>query len=97
MDECKPLAPGAASAEKVGVRPLSRCSVKFEVARVMFNPANDAYLAVAGFAQCQVFTLGAKGEVTDRLSVGPADWPLDGMAGAILDVLWWGGAINPKP
>jgi hypothetical protein len=32
-----------------------------EVARVLFNPANDAYLAVAGFNQCQVFTLGPKG------------------------------------
>ena len=62
--------------------------MKFEVSRVLFNPAADEYLAVAGYAQCHVFTLGPKGEIADRLCVGPEEWPLDGMHGALLDVDW---------
>ena len=62
--------------------------MKFEVSRVLFNPAADEYLAVAGYAQCHVFTLGPKGEIVDRLCVGPEEWPLDGMHGALLDVDW---------
>ena len=72
----------------MGVRPLSRNPVDFEVARVCFNPANDAYLAVAGFAEARVFVLNEDGEVVDRLRVGPETWPLDGARGAILDVKW---------
>ena len=73
---------------RVGVRPLSRNPVDFEVARVCFNPANDAYLAVAGFAEARVFVFDEAGEVVDRLRVGPETWPLDGARGAILDVAW---------
>ena len=85
--------PGSASSassseQRVGIRPLSRSGVKFEVSRVLFNPAADEYLAVAGYAQCHVFTLGPKGEIADRLCVGPEEWPLDGMHGALLDVDW---------
>ena len=58
------------------------------MARVCFNPANDAYLAVAGFAEARVFVLNEDGEVVDRLRVGPETWPLDGARGAILDVKW---------
>ena len=82
----------AAANEKVGVRPLSRSAVKFEVARVLFNPADDSRLTVAGFSRCQIFTLGGKGEVTDRLCVGPEEWPVDGISGAILDVAWVPGS-----
>ena len=78
----------SSSEQRVGIRPLSRSGVKFEVSRVLFNPAADEYLAVAGYAQCHVFTLGPKGEVVDRLCVGPEEWPLDGMHGALLDVDW---------
>ena len=71
---------------------LSRSAVKFEVARVLFNPADDSRLTVAGFSRCQIFTLGGKGEVTDRLCVGPEEWPVDGISGAILDVAWVPGS-----
>ena len=64
------------------------------MARVLFNPAADEYLAVAGYAQCVVFTLGAKGEVLDRLCVGPEEWPLDGIDGALLDVDWIPGSTS---
>ena len=73
---------------RVGVSPLSRNPVDFEVARVCFNPANDAYLAVTGFAEARVFVLSEAGEVMDRLRVGPETWPLDGARGAILDAKW---------
>ena len=81
-------ASSSSSEQRVGIRPLSRSGVKFEISRVLFNPAADEYLAVAGFAQCHVFTLGPKGEIADRLHVGPEEWPLDGMNGALLDVDW---------
>ena len=87
-------AASSSSEVRVGIRPLSRSGVKFEVARVLFNPAADEYLAVAGYAQCVVFTLGAKGEVLDRLCVGPEEWPLDGIDGALLDVDWIPGSTS---
>ena len=87
-------AASSSSEQRVGIRPLSRSGVKFEVARVLFNPAADEYLAVAGYAQCVVFTLGAKGEVLDRLCVGPEEWPLDGIDGALLDVDWIPGSTS---
>ena len=74
--------------EKAGVRPLARVSAAFEVARVAFNPSNEATLAVSGFTKLAVLTLRPDGEVADRLRVGPEEWPLDGVKGAIRDVLW---------
>lgn len=55
--------------DKTTVKPLSKNVVRFEVVQLAFNPANESYLAVAGYDDCQVFTVNPRGEVTDRLAV----------------------------
>ena len=67
-------ASNAAAANRVGVRPLSRNPVSFQVARVLFNQVNDHYLVVQGFTEVLVLTLDKAGVVTDRLTVGPEVW-----------------------
>lgn len=55
--------------DKTTVKPLSKNVVRFEVVQLAFNTANESYLAVAGYDDCQVFTVNPRGEVTDRLAV----------------------------
>ncbi|XP_024544363.1 auxin transport protein BIG [Selaginella moellendorffii] len=55
--------------DKTTVKPLSKNSVRFEVVQLVFNPANESYLAVAGYEDCLVFTVSPRGEVTDRLAL----------------------------
>ncbi|KAL2641590.1 hypothetical protein R1flu_009177 [Riccia fluitans] len=55
--------------DKTTVKPLSKNAVRFELVQLAFNSANESYLAVAGFEDCQVFTVNPRGEVTDRLAV----------------------------
>ncbi|KAF6169153.1 hypothetical protein GIB67_038650 [Kingdonia uniflora] len=55
------------TADKTNVKPLSKNVVRFEVVHLMFNPAMENYLVVAGYEECQVLTLNPRGEVTDRL------------------------------
>jgi E3 ubiquitin-protein ligase UBR4 len=55
--------------DKTTVKPLSKNAVRFEVVQLAFNSANESYLAVAGYEDCQVFTVNPRGEVTDRLAV----------------------------
>ncbi|XP_024381357.1 auxin transport protein BIG isoform X3 [Physcomitrium patens] len=55
--------------DKATVKPLSKNVVRFEVVQLSFNTANESYLAVAGYDDCQVFTVNPRGEVTDRLAV----------------------------
>ncbi|CAI9109909.1 OLC1v1009837C1 [Oldenlandia corymbosa var. corymbosa] len=57
------------TADKANVKPLSKNIVRFEIVHIIFNPAVDNYLAVAGFEDCQVLTVNHRGEVTDRLAV----------------------------
>lgn len=55
--------------DKTTVKPLSRNAVRFEIVHLAFNSANESYLAVAGFEDCQIFTVSPRGEITDRLAV----------------------------
>ncbi|KAI5072138.1 hypothetical protein GOP47_0012244 [Adiantum capillus-veneris] len=55
--------------DKTTVKPLSKNSVRFELVHLEFNRANESYLAVAGYEDCQIFTVNSRGEVTDRLAV----------------------------
>ena len=78
---------------RVGVRPLSRNPVPFDVAHVLWNPLNDHYLAVSGFRECVIFVLDDHGVVIDRLRVGPENWcrqsdSHETFATRILNVLW---------
>ncbi|KAK6913403.1 LOW QUALITY PROTEIN: E3 ubiquitin ligase UBR4, C-terminal [Dillenia turbinata] len=57
------------TADKTNVKPLSKNVVRFEIVHLVFNPAVENYLAVAGFEDCQVLTIGPRGEVTDRLAI----------------------------
>ena len=56
--------------DKVGIRPLSRNSIGFEVMKVQFNHMNKDYLAVVGLHEVQICTLGRGGEILDRLRLG---------------------------
>ncbi|KAF6142223.1 hypothetical protein GIB67_012072, partial [Kingdonia uniflora] len=55
------------TADKTNVKPLSKNVVCFEVVHLIFNPAMENYLVVAGYEECQVLTLNPRGEVTDRV------------------------------
>jgi len=55
--------------DKTTVKPLSKNAVRFELVQLTFNSANESYLAVAGYEDCQVFTVNPRGEVTDRLAL----------------------------
>nr|AGH32778.1 auxin transport protein BIG [Krascheninnikovia arborescens] len=57
------------TADKTNVKPLSRNVVRFEIVHLVFNPLVENYLAVAGYEDCQVFTVSPRGEVTDRLAI----------------------------
>ena len=56
-------------ADKSNVKPLSRNSVRFELVHLVFNSANENYLAVAGYEECQVLTVNSRDEITDRLAI----------------------------
>lgn len=55
--------------DRANVKPLSKNPVRFELVHLMFNSVNESYLAVAGYEDCQIFTVNSRGEVTDRLAV----------------------------
>jgi len=55
--------------DKVGIRPLSRNLVGFEIIKLEFNQMRKEYLAVTGLHQAQVFTLSDGGEIIDRLPI----------------------------
>ncbi|MCO5564796.1 hypothetical protein L7F22_018464 [Adiantum nelumboides] len=55
--------------DKTTVKPLSKNSVRFELVHLEFNHCNESYLAVAGYEDCQIFTVNSRGEVIDRLAV----------------------------
>ncbi|XP_010694206.2 auxin transport protein BIG [Beta vulgaris subsp. vulgaris] len=57
------------TADKTNVKPLSKNVVRFEIVHLAFNPLAENYLAVAGYDDCQVFTVTPRGEVTDRLAI----------------------------
>ncbi|GAB4828001.1 hypothetical protein Ancab_040036 [Ancistrocladus abbreviatus] len=57
------------TADKTNVKPLSKNVVRFEIVHLTFNPLVENYLAVAGYEDCQVFTVSPRGEVTDRLAI----------------------------
>ncbi|GMH20638.1 hypothetical protein Nepgr_022479 [Nepenthes gracilis] len=57
------------TADKTNVKPLSKNIVRFEIVHLAFNPLIENYLAVAGYEDCQVFTVSPRGEVTDRLAI----------------------------
>ncbi|XP_021739381.1 auxin transport protein BIG-like [Chenopodium quinoa] len=57
------------TADKTNVKPLSKNVVRFEIVHLAFNPLVENYLAVAGYEDCQVFTVSPRGEVTDRLAI----------------------------
>ncbi|XP_057522070.1 auxin transport protein BIG [Amaranthus tricolor] len=57
------------TADKTNVKPLSKNIVRFEIVHLAFNPLVENYLAVAGYEDCQVFTVSPRGEVTDRLAI----------------------------
>ncbi|RAL46785.1 hypothetical protein DM860_005064 [Cuscuta australis] len=56
-------------ADKANVKPLSKNVVRFEIVHLVFNPLAENYLAVAGYEDCQVFTVNHRGEVNDRLAI----------------------------
>ncbi|GLJ18302.1 hypothetical protein SUGI_0323850 [Cryptomeria japonica] len=55
--------------DKTNVKHLSKNAVRFELVHLVFNPATENYLAVAGYEECQVLTINPRGEVTDRLAI----------------------------
>ncbi|GAB2300127.1 hypothetical protein Dimus_038603 [Dionaea muscipula] len=60
---------GPITADKTNVKPLSKNVVRFEIVHLAFNPLAENYLVVAGYEDCQVFTVSPRGEVTDRLAI----------------------------
>ena len=48
------------TADKSNVNPLSKISVRFELVHLVFNSANENYLAVAGYEECQVLTVNSQ-------------------------------------
>ncbi|XP_047314774.1 auxin transport protein BIG [Impatiens glandulifera] len=57
------------TADKSSVKPLSKNIVRFEIVHLIFNPAVENHLAVAGYEDCQVLTVSHRGEVSDRLAI----------------------------
>ena len=57
------------TAYKSNLKPLSRNSVRFELVHLVFNYANENYLVVAGYEECQVLTINSRDEITDRLAI----------------------------
>jgi E3 ubiquitin-protein ligase UBR4 len=55
--------------DKVGIRPLSRNLVDFEIIKLEFNHMRKEYLSVTGLHHAQVFTLSDGGEILDRLPI----------------------------
>ena len=55
--------------DKSNVKPLSRNSVRFELVHLVFNSANENYLVVAGYEECQVLTVNSLDEIIDRLVI----------------------------
>ena len=51
------------------MKPLSRNSVRFELVHLVSNSANENYLAVAGYEECQVLTVNSRDEITDHLAI----------------------------
>jgi E3 ubiquitin-protein ligase UBR4 len=55
--------------DKTSIKVLSKSHVRFELVHIVFNAANENYVAVAGYEDCQIFTINGRGEVIDRLAV----------------------------
>ena len=83
-------ASAASSSEKGGLRSLSRTNLGFEVVSVVFNPANEGLLLVAGLKEAACLTLGPRGEIASRLGI---ELMLDGMqtdgrAAHVVKAMW---------
>ena len=57
------------TADKSNVKPLSRNSVRLELVHLVFNSANENYLAVARYEECEVVTVNSRDEITDHLAI----------------------------
>ena len=55
--------------DKVGIRPLSRNLIGFDIVNVAFNQMQGEYLAVIGLHEVHICTINSRGSITDRLRV----------------------------
>ncbi|KAF2077723.1 hypothetical protein CYY_000970 [Polysphondylium violaceum] len=55
--------------DKSSFKVLSKSSVGFPIIGLVFNPANEKYLAVVGMRECKILTINHKEEIVDQLVI----------------------------
>ncbi|GAM27937.1 hypothetical protein SAMD00019534_111130 [Acytostelium subglobosum LB1] len=58
-----------AAIDKSSFKVLSKSAVQFPIVSMSFNPANERYLAVAGYKDCKILTINHRDEIVDQLLV----------------------------